>query len=94
MTIELTAELEQMLDDVARRQGTTSESLVLMAVRNIISAAGQESPKAPARSLADRLAPHIGVLDSGELIPGGARLSERRKEYAEMLMRDHLQGRP
>lgn len=94
MTIDLTPELEQKLDEEARRQGTTPESLVLTAVRGLLSAAEQTLDSVPGRSLADRLAPHIGVLDSGELIPGGARLSERRKEYAEMLMRDHLHGRP
>lgn len=94
MTLDFTPEVRRKLDEKARLQGTTPESLVLAAVQKLLSTAEQELESTPARSLADRLAPHLGVLDSGELIPGGARLSERRKEYAELLMRDHLQGRP
>lgn len=94
MTLDFTPEVWRKLDERARLQGTTPESLVLVAVQQLLSVPEPEPESMPARSLADRLAPHIGVLDSGELIPGGARLSERRKEYAEMLMRDHLHGRP
>jgi hypothetical protein len=94
VTIDFSPEVAQKLDEEARVQGTTPESLVIIAVDRLLSVAQQEPERMPARSLADRLAPHIGVLDSGALVPGGARMSERRGEYAEMLMRDHLRGRP
>ena len=86
ITLKLTPALQQAIDAEARREGTTVESLAATD-----QPSGAESGGG---TLADLLAEHIGVLDSGELVPGGARMSERRKEYAEMLLRDHRNGRP
>lgn len=53
-----------------------------------------DDPK-PAKtgSLAEAIAEFIGVLDSGEYVPGGAHLSERTGErFAELLLEKRRQG--
>jgi hypothetical protein len=95
ITLKLPSALRQAIDAEARREGTTLESLAAQALRERFTpGADQASLEEGGGTLADLLAEHIGVLDSGELIPGGARLSERRAEYADMLMRDHRERRP
>jgi hypothetical protein len=45
-------------------------------------------------TLAEALADFIGVLDSSEIVPGGAQLSERTGErFAEILLEKRKQGR-
>ena len=38
------------------------------------------SEDAPPRTLAEAIAPYVGVLDSGEIVPGGARMSQNTGE--------------
>lgn len=95
LTLKIPSSLQQAIDEVARSQGTTVESLAAEVLRERFTPAdGAPVGENGAGTLADLLAEHIGVLDSGELVPGGARMSERRKDYADMLLRDHRGRRP
>jgi hypothetical protein len=94
MTIPLTAELHQAIDREARQQGTTPETLAAETLQKRFVGADAEAPISGTRTLADRLAPYIGALDSGETTPGGARMSERTKEYGKLLLQRHREGQP
>nr|VFJ42663.1 MAG: hypothetical protein BECKFW1821A_GA0114235_100215 [Candidatus Kentron sp. FW] len=78
MLITLTPEIEQALNEHAEKQGTTIESLALGAIREKFPChqwIQQKSRKPGIETLADRLAPYIGIISSSEVIPGGANLS-------------------
>lgn len=95
LTLKIPSSLQQAIDEAARSQGTTVESLAAEVLRERFTPANNLSGgENGGGTLADLLAEHIGVLDSGELVPGGARMSERRKDYADMLVRDHRGRRP
>lgn len=93
MTIPMTPELSQAIGNAAKEQGTTPETLAAQALRERFGRAESGAATPGARSLADRLAPHVAALENCEPDPV-ARVSERREEYVRLLMRDHLQGRP
>jgi hypothetical protein len=96
VTISLTPELEQALAEAAQRQGTTPELLAGKFLRERLLHAS-ETVEQPEESitLAEALADFIGVLDSGEYVPGGAHLSEGTGErFAAALARDREREQP
>ena len=57
-------------------------------------AAEDKTPKDGEETLADYLKDHIGVIDSGEHVPGGARMSEDTgKKFAEGMVEKRRKGR-
>ena len=94
MTIPLTPELSQAIGKAAEEQGTTPETLAAEALRARFGRAESETASPDTRTLADRLAPYVGVLDSGETPPDGARMSGGRGNYGKMLLERHRNGRP
>ena len=51
-------------------------------------------PKEGEKTLADYLKDHIGVIDSGEHVPGGAHMSEDTgKKFAEGMVEKRRRGR-
>lgn len=91
MTIDLTPEEQQKLDDVARRQGTTPESLVRALVQEKLSE--EQTDAAPPGSMAEFLDGYVGVFDSRDWVPGGARLSERTGEqFTDILVQKRREG--
>jgi hypothetical protein len=97
VTIIPPPQLKQALDEAARQQGTTAESLAVALLSGLLlpSAAPAEEPPGPGESLADQLSYYIGSIDSGEYVPGGARLSERTgTEYGKLLLQRHRKGYP
>jgi hypothetical protein len=83
MEITLPPEIEQALKEQARQQGTSPEQLALDTLRRqFVSATpnGAESaaPMEGYANLAEFLAGYIGVIHSGEIVPGGARMSESK----------------
>jgi predicted transcriptional regulator len=93
MTIDLGPELEQRLGELARRKGTTPESLVRSAVEQLLAPDQEEhDPPAPG-SLAEMLQGYAGVFDSREWVAGGARLSENTGErFTDVLEEKRAQG--
>lgn len=95
LTLTIPDTLREAIDAAARTQGTTVESLVAQALRErFVPAPDRPDGDEDGGSLADLLAEHIGVLDSSEIVPGGARMSERRRDYGQMLLADHRNMRP
>ena len=93
MTITVPPEIETALTDQARRRGTTPEVLAVDCLRERF-ASPAAPPPANGGTLAESLAGHIGVLSSGELIPGGAKMSEDTgKKFAAGMARKREQGR-
>ena len=96
VTITLPPELERTITELAQRKGTTPELLTLDALhREFLSL----SPPLPAteqtkeKTLADFLGDFIGCLDSGEFVPGGARMSENIGEkFAEGMVEKRKAG--
>ncbi|MGE0821977.1 MAG: hypothetical protein AB7G75_33920 [Candidatus Binatia bacterium] len=77
MRITLPEDIEHVLIEQARRQGTTPELLVLDSLRErFLPSTLSSGATAEEGTLADFLGSHIGVLHSREHIPGGARMSE------------------
>lgn len=92
VTIVLPPELEKTITVRALRNGTTPELLVLATLH-------QEFDSEPVDdiqkgSLADFLGDFLGCLDSGEIVPGGAPMSENMGEqFAEGMAEKHKAGK-
>ena len=91
VTIILPPELEKTITERAQRQGTTPELFTLETLHR------EFPPPAPAAvhdgTLADFLGDFIGCLDSGEIISGGARMSENISEkFAEGMEAKRMGG--
>ena len=90
MTIHLTQELEDLLAKEARKRGTTPELLALDTLRQQFAAPSNENEEettSPDATLEDFLDGYIGVLNSSEIVPGGANLSsDTGRKFAELLM--------
>ena len=88
MKLTLTTDIQNGLINEANKQGTTPEMLALDCLRKrFVPSQIVEPLEEEKRSLADFLSGHIGVLASGEHIPGGAHLSENcgQKFTAELV---------
>lgn len=87
LTITLTPEIEHALTEEAHRLGTTPEQLALQSLRErFVAPRRNKIPEQGEGTLPDFLAGYIGVLDSGEHVPGGARMSENvAKRFTEIL---------
>ena len=95
MNITLTPDIEQVLRQAAKKQGATVESIVLKTLRECFfqkESGKQERPEM--NSLADMLQGDIGAIDSGEIVQGGARMSENSgKRFADILAEKQRQGK-
>ena len=82
MTITLEPELEEALDREAQRQGTSPEDLAVQELRRRYLPPAEHFDNAY-----DFLKDCVGVLDSREIVPGGARMSERTgQKFTEILV--------
>ena len=94
MTITLTLDLQRALAEEARRRGTTPELLAVDCLRERFIRPARDEPPGESGTLADFLRDHIGALASGELVPGGAQMSQDTgKKFAEGLLQKRRQGR-
>ena len=93
MIITLTPDIEQALADQAHKLGTTPEQLALDSLRERFApalACDAQSEVEQKRMLAEFLRDHVGVLNSSEHVPGGARLSEDTgRKFTEILIKKH-----
>jgi hypothetical protein len=76
MLVHLTSELEEVLTEKARQQGTTPELLALDVLRERLLPLPEIESDGNGGSLADFLSGYIGVIHSSEHVPGGARMPE------------------
>ena len=95
MNITLTPDIEQVLRRAARKQGATVESIVLKTLREcFFQKENKKQDCSTMNSLADMLQGDIGTIDSGEMVQGGARMSENSgKRFADILAEKQRQGR-
>ncbi len=94
VTITLPDQTAMALIEAARRQGTTPELLAADALRKQFAAEFSDSSSQEGQNLADFLAGYIGIVDSRELIEGGARMSENcGDKFAAGMMEKRDQGR-
>lgn len=93
-TIELTPEEDAVLDEAARRRGTTPESIIHDLVRQgLRTIPGNGTGGPPAGSMAEFLDGYVGVFDSRDFVPGGARFSETTGEqFADILEEKQARG--
>ncbi|MBI3245657.1 MAG: hypothetical protein HYZ50_04015 [Deltaproteobacteria bacterium] len=95
MNISLPPDIERVVVEHAREQGTTPELLVIDSLRErfLLSPPLSTLPEGEG-TLADFLGKHIGVLHSSEHIPGGARMSEESgKKFAAGMLKKRQQER-
>lgn len=92
--ITLPPELEQTITERAHQQGTTPELLVLDELRLRFAPPTPDPPVVEGETMYDYLKEFIGCLDSGEIVPGGARMSENiGQKFAEGMEEKRRQGR-
>ena len=93
-TITLTPDLEAALSTQARGRGTTVELLALDILRAQSLPASPIDEEYSDGSLFDSLQDRIGVPDSREFVPGGARLSEETgTKFAAAMEQKRQEGR-
>ena len=92
MKIIVPPDLQWALTEQAQKRGKAPEDLAVEALRErfVPCAAPVES----AQTLADFLADHVGILSSGEIVTGGAGMSQNGgKKFADALKERREQGR-
>ena len=95
VTITLPPELEKVVVEKAEQLGTTPELYILDDLRlRFMSVEPLETPVVEGESMAEFLGDFIGCLDSGELVPGGAKMSEDIGEkFAQGMIEKRKRGR-
>jgi hypothetical protein len=93
-TITLPPELEQAITEQARLQGTTLEMLALDKLNAYFLPTAPVEDTEEGETLADYLKDFIGCIDSREVVPGGANMSEYTgRKFGEILRKKHQEGR-
>lgn len=95
MNIAVTPDIEKVLREHARKQGTSPEVLVLHVLRELfISSVATGTTPDKHGTLYDYLADHIGVLSSSEYIRDGARMLENcGKQFAAGLLKKRQESK-
>ncbi len=95
LTLTVTPDIEQALAEEASDRGTTPELLALDSLRKrFVNRPAQERSTREAGNLAELLEGHLGVLHSGEQVPGGARMSENGGDkFAAGMVEKRRRGR-
>ena len=92
MNIPLTPDIERALAEQARRLGTTPERLAIDSLREQFVTTTRPLTER-VDTLADFLHEHVGILSSGDHVPGGARMSEGTgQKFAAGLMERDSRG--
>ena len=92
-TKTLTPELEQAMMEQARRQGTTLEMLALDELNAHFLPAPPAERDTEGETMADFLKDFIGCIDSREVVPGGANMSEYTgRKFGELLLKKRKAG--
>ena len=92
-TITLSPELEYAMTELARRQGTTVEILALDNLNSAYLRSQVVEIPSNGETMADFLKDFIGCIDSSDVVPGGANMSEYNgRKFGEILQRKHQVG--
>ena len=89
VTITLPQELEKVLTQRAQQQNTTAD---LLAIDSLIKMYTPPSaaPVEEGVTLAEYWADYIGSIDSSEIVPEGAQLSENTgRKFAELMVKKY-----
>lgn len=101
MTITLTPDIEQILNEQAQQQGLSPERLALQILKERLAVAFNkrwspnivEPKRTNKKNLMTFLAGRIGVLDSSKYIKGGAQMSEKSgQKFSAILLEKHRRG--
>jgi len=94
ITVTLTPELEDAIQDRAQQQGTEPELLVLDSLRGLFLIPEPPDPAVEGGTMADFLKDFIGCIDSREKFPEGSRVSEYNgHKLGELLREKHRAGK-
>lgn len=92
-TIMLTPELEKVTAEQAREMGTTLELLALNKLTEAFLPLNPISDDPEGETMADFLRDYIGCIDSREVVPGGANMSEfTGRKFGERLKEKQTAG--
>ena len=93
MELILTPEIENAIKRQADERGISPEQLALEELQRLF-VPSDETPGEEAESLAEFLDGYIGVLHSGELVEGGAAMSDQTgAQFTRLLMQKREQDR-
>lgn len=98
VTITLPEELERIVTEQAKRQGTTPELWTLDKLRQSLQADAVREPAPEADSeggsMLDFFAGYVGILHSSEFVPGGAQMSQDTgRKFAEGMLKKRQEGK-
>ncbi|HZT43443.1 MAG TPA: hypothetical protein VFA07_14850 [Chthonomonadaceae bacterium] len=93
ITITLPPELEQVVTERAKQQGTTPELVALDTLRKELLPVASPPP-IEGQTLVDFLGEFIGCIHSSEMVPGGAQMSvDTGKKFAAGMVKKRREGR-
>jgi hypothetical protein len=98
VTITLPPELERVVTERAKRQGTTPELWTLDRLSQSLQAElaieSVPEPTSEDGTMLDFFAGYVGVLQSSEFVPGGAQMSQNTgRKFAEGMMQKRQEGK-
>jgi hypothetical protein len=98
VTITLPPELEQIITERARQQGTTPELWTLDKLRQSLQSdapvEATAEPDADSGTMLDFFEGYVGVLHSSEFVPGGAQMSKDiGRKFAEGMVKKRQEGK-
>ncbi|MEX2169604.1 MAG: hypothetical protein WD851_09850 [Pirellulales bacterium] len=91
--ITIPPEIEIPLADEARLRGTTPELLAIDCLRRQFVAPKANGTKNDSSNLAEHLRDFVGVIQSGDRIPGGAQMSKNPGAKFTELLYEQERGR-
>lgn len=93
MSVHLSPATEAALAEAAHERGTSSDALADELIRDALGHRSQRSKQPHAATMEEFLDGFIGVFDSRDDVPGGARMSEDPGgAFAEGMVRKRAQG--
>jgi hypothetical protein len=94
MVINLRPELANAVEAEADRRGTTAEVVAIQCLEERFAPRAAAQDNGGSATMADYLAEFIGVIDTSQLVPGGARLSEKNgSDFANLMRAKKTQGK-
>lgn len=98
VTITLPLELERVVTERAKLQGTTPElwtlNMISQSLQTEIAIEPAPEPTTAGGSMLDYFAGYVGVLHSGEFVPGGAQMSQNTgRKFAEGMLKKRQAGK-